>query len=162
MSVQPGLLGTPGSIFTQSYGGLRNKLVKGKKFFFSLFLLLGYSKRDLKYLMEVSPQLCNLAVISMSQLTFETNLNPFVLMQTPFMLLHVQSLSCVRLFATRQTVACQTPLCPWDSPGKNTGVSCHFLLQGAFLTQGSNLPLLHWQVELLLSYTFRSNHQNQI
>ena len=20
--------------------------------------------------------------------------------------------------------------CPWDSPGKNTGVSCHFLLQG--------------------------------
>ena len=23
-------------------------------------------------------------------------------------------------------------LCPWDSPGKNTGVSCHFLLQGIF------------------------------
>ena len=22
---------------------------------------------------------------------------------------------------------------PWDSPGKNTGVSCHFLLQGIFL-----------------------------
>ena len=21
-------------------------------------------------------------------------------------------------------------LCPWDSPGKNTGVGCHFLLQG--------------------------------
>ena len=20
--------------------------------------------------------------------------------------------------------------CPWDSPGKNTGVGCHFLLQG--------------------------------
>ena len=20
-------------------------------------------------------------------------------------------------------------LCPWDSPGKNTGVGCHFLLQ---------------------------------
>ena len=29
-------------------------------------------------------------------------------------------------------------LCPWDSPGKNTGVSCHALLQGIFLTQGSN------------------------
>ena len=26
-------------------------------------------------------------------------------------------------------------LCPWDSPGKNTGVGCHFLLQGIFLTQ---------------------------
>ena len=23
-------------------------------------------------------------------------------------------------------------LCPWDSPGKNTGVGCHFLLQGIF------------------------------
>ena len=31
--------------------------------------------------------------------------------------------------------------CPWDSPGKNTGVGCHFLLQGIFLTQGLNL---HW------------------
>ena len=26
-------------------------------------------------------------------------------------------------------------LCPWDSPGKNTGVGCHFLLQGVFRTQ---------------------------
>ena len=34
---------------------------------------------------------------------------------------------------------------PWDSPGKNTGVGCHFLLQGIFLTQGSNPSLLHWQ-----------------
>ena len=34
-------------------------------------------------------------------------------------------------------------LCPWDSPGKNTGVGCDFLLQGVFLTQGSNSHLLH-------------------
>ena len=27
-------------------------------------------------------------------------------------------------------------LCPWDSPGKNTGVNCHALLQGIFPTQG--------------------------
>ena len=36
-----------------------------------------------------------------------------------------------------------------DSPGKNTGVGCHALLQGIFLTQGSNLCLLSnlcWQV----------------
>ena len=32
-------------------------------------------------------------------------------------------------------------LCSWDSPGKNTGVGCHFLLQGVFLTQGSNPDL---------------------
>ena len=38
-------------------------------------------------------------------------------------------------------------LCPWDFPGKNTGVGCHFLLQGIFLTQGSNLHiLLDWQI----------------
>ena len=29
-------------------------------------------------------------------------------------------------------------LCPWDSPGKNTGMGCHALFQGIFLTQGSN------------------------
>ena len=30
-------------------------------------------------------------------------------------------------------------LCPWNFPGKNTGVGCHFLLQGIFPTQGLNL-----------------------
>ena len=38
---------------------------------------------------------------------------------------------------------------PWDFPGKNTGVGCHFLLYGISPTQGSNphlLGLLHWQV----------------
>ena len=34
-------------------------------------------------------------------------------------------------------------LYPWDSPGKNTGVGCHSLLQGIFLTQGLNPGLLH-------------------
>ena len=29
-------------------------------------------------------------------------------------------------------------LYPWNFPGKNTGVGCHFHLQGTFLTQGSN------------------------
>ena len=41
-------------------------------------------------------------------------------------------------------------LCPWDSPGKNTGVGCHFLLQRIFPTQESNpylLRLLHWQAD---------------
>ena len=42
--------------------------------------------------------------------------------------------------------------CPWNSPGKNTGVSCHALLLRIFLTQRSNprlLHLLHWQVASL-------------
>ena len=33
-------------------------------------------------------------------------------------------------------------LCPWDSPGKNPGVGCHFLLQGVLSTRGSNLGLM--------------------
>ena len=40
-------------------------------------------------------------------------------------------------------------LCPWDSPDKNTGVSCYTLLQGIFPTQELKqhlLCLLHWQV----------------
>ena len=43
-------------------------------------------------------------------------------------------------------------LCPLDSPGKNTGVGCHFLLQGIFLIQTWNLGLLsalHWPAESL-------------
>ena len=33
--------------------------------------------------------------------------------------------------------------CPWNSPGKNTGVCCHALLQGIFPTQGLNPGLLN-------------------
>ena len=40
-------------------------------------------------------------------------------------------------------------LCPWDSPSRNTGRGCHFLLQGIFLTQGLNLRLLHWKMNSL-------------
>ena len=52
--------------------------------------------------------------------------------------MHVQLLSCVQLIVTLWTASHQVP-CPWDSPGKNTGVDCHFLLQGIFRTQGSDL-----------------------
>ena len=41
-----------------------------------------------------------------------------------------------RLYPTRL-------LCPWSSPGKNTGVGCHFLLQGIYATQELNPALLH-------------------
>ena len=62
-----------------------------------------------------------------------------------------QPLHCARLFATLGTIVSRPP-CPGDSPGKNTGVGCHLLLQGVFPTQGSNLYLLHlvrWQVDSL-------------
>ena len=38
-------------------------------------------------------------------------------------------------------------LCPGDSPGRNTRMGCHALLQGIFPTQGSILNLLHWQAD---------------
>ena len=41
-------------------------------------------------------------------------------------------------------------LCPWDFPAKNTGVGCHFLFQGIFPTQKSNLHLLHCRQTLYL------------
>ena len=34
-------------------------------------------------------------------------------------------------------------LCPWNSPVKNTGLGCHFLLQRIFPTQESSPGLLH-------------------
>ena len=44
------------------------------------------------------------------------------------MLLLLSHFSHVWLFVTPQTAAHRLP-CPWDSPGINTGVGCHFLLQ---------------------------------
>ena len=44
------------------------------------------------------------------------------------LLLLLSRLSRVRLCATPETAAHQAS-CPWDSPGKNTGLGCHFLLQ---------------------------------
>ena len=54
--------------------------------------------------------------------------------------------SSVRIFSTLWATR---SLSSGDSPGKNTGVGCCFLLQGIFPTQGSNLALLHllyWQM----------------
>ena len=51
------------------------------------------------------------------------------------------------------TQLCLTPctrlLCPWDFPGKNSGVDCHFLLQEIFLTRASNLSLPASQADSL-------------
>ena len=49
-------------------------------------------------------------------------------------------------------------LCPWDFPGKSIGVGCHFLLQGIFMTQGSNPGLPHCKQMLYpLSHQGRHN-----
>ena len=71
----------------------------------------------------------------------------FLMLNHPCM--HAKSLQLCHLFGLYPARL----LCPWGSPGKNTGVGCHALLREIFPTQGSNtclLSLLYWQVQLLL------------
>ena len=49
-------------------------------------------------------------------------------------------------------------LCPWDFPSKDTGLGCHFLLQGIFPNQGSNPGLLHYRQIL---YQLKSTCKNE-
>ena len=60
-----------------------------------------------------------------------------------------QSLSHVRLCCNPMDCKPARLLCPWDFPVKNTGVGCHFCLQGIFLTQRLNPSLPHRQVDSL-------------
>ena len=48
-------------------------------------------------------------------------------------------------------------LCSWDSPGKNTGVDCHFLFQGIFPAHESNPGLLHCR-----QIIYYSSHQGSL
>ena len=48
--------------------------------------------------------------------------------KTNLLLLLLSRFSCVQLCATPEMATHQAPR-PWDSPGKSTGVGCHFLLQ---------------------------------
>ena len=90
---------------------------------------------------------------------------PFPKAEAPFSLRHVSvyvcgggvcGCVCARAHSCPilcNPIDCSPPgsfVCPWDFPGKNTAVGSHFLLQGIFLTQGSNprpQGLLHWQVD---------------
>ena len=64
-------------------------------------------------------------------------------------------LSCVRVFVPPWTIAARL-LCPWNSPGKNTGVGCHSLLQKIFPTQESNLGVLHSR-QILYYQSYKEN-----
>ena len=61
------------------------------------------------------------------------------------MLLLLSCVSRVQLCATPRQMT--RLLCPWDSPGKNTGVVCHFLLQRMKVKSESEVaqsyPTLH-------------------
>ena len=83
--------------------------------------------------------------------------------------------SHVQLFATLWTsLWLARLLCPWDFPGKNTGVGCHALLQRIFPTEGSNMhvlsflhcrrilyPLSHWGSPKLLLTCVQTTFPNE-
>ena len=67
-----------------------------------------------------------------------------------YMLMYIHYIKYICVFNHSVTSLCNPMDCSLpgssvhgDSPGKNTGVGCHALLQGIFPTQGSNLGLLH-------------------
>ena len=69
----------------------------------------------------------------------------WVTREAPYMrmllLLLLSHLSCVRLCVTRRRQPTRLP-CPWDSPGKNTGVGCHFNRM-QFTNSGKKLPKVY-------------------
>ena len=79
----------------------------------------------------------------------------------------VSLFSRVQLFVNLWTAASRF-FCPWDSPGKNTGVGCHFLLQEIVPTQRMNLCLLqllhcrqflyHWAMRKPYTHTHIHTH----
>ena len=102
---------------------------------------LNHNGKEHKQRMYIAESLCCTAEIS-----------------TTLQISYVCVLSHVWLFRTPWTVASRL-LCPWNFPGKNTGVGSHFLLQGIFPLQGlipCLLHLLHWQVDSLPLHHLRS------
>ena len=55
-----------------------------------------------------------------------------------------QSLCRIRLCDPMDCMWPTRLLCPWDFPGRVSGVGCLFLLQGIFPDQGSNPCLVYW------------------
>ena len=94
------------------------------------------------------------SIIKLISFYLSTGKGLAVLLVAPDKRLDFSSLGVPQLYTSCAQSECPT-LCnparllwPWDSPGKNTGVGCHALLQGIFPTQGLNSCLSHalnWQ-----------------
>ena len=70
----------------------------------------------------------DLEIIILSKVSQKHKYHMISLMCGLQLLLLLSRASRVRLCGTPQTAAYRLP-CPWDSPGKNTGVGCQCLLQ---------------------------------
>ena len=67
-----------------------------------------------------------------------------------------QLLNCIRLLILHRLQPTEL-LCPWDSPGKNTAVVCHVMLQGISPIHESNLCLLHCR-QILYHLSHQGRH----
>ena len=67
----------------------------------------------------------------------------------------IQGLSTNNISPTCPIILLTKLFCPWDSPGKNTGVGCHFLLQG------SSRPRDRTQVSCIAGRHFKLNGRGQ-
>ena len=81
---------------------------------------------------------------------------------TQSVLLVLSHSNCLTLRDSKDCRSLARLLCPWEFPGKSTGVGYHFPLQGIFLTQGSKLHLLcllhcRWILYLLSHWGSPSN-----
>ena len=84
----------------------------------------------------------DLAAAAVPQLLLSLNVEVGGTSSTLLGPLKVKVAQSIQLFATPWTITARL-FCTWNSPGKNTGVDCHALLQGIFLTQRNNQCLLH-------------------
>ena len=95
---------------------------------------------------------CSHGLISHQSRLDPSPMSPNSLIQSPNQqITNIKILVCVShsvMFDSLQPHGPTRLLCPWNSPGKNVGVGSHFLLQGIFLTQGSNLGLQHCRQNL--------------
>ena len=98
---------------------------------------------------------CQAPVLASGSFLAGGNVTPAFTGSSPCVHVCVQARSVARLGPTLLRPHGLQPirlLCPWNSPGKNAGVGCHFLPQGILPTQGSNpspLGLLHWRADSL-------------
>ena len=73
----------------------------------------------------------------------------------------VQSHFGIQLLQPREVQSIRL-LCPWDFPGKNTAVGCHFLLQGIFHTQGLKPLLPPMQISCIAGRFFMAESSRKI
>ena len=134
-----------------------NNIIYHTRFFFKILILFRYSLVCLIKIPDIMLHLFFLLFLTHYIWRF-TNVDIFnssSLLLTPCMCMMGSVLTHLVVSDSLRSHGLQPTrfLCPWDLPGKNTKVGCHSLLQGIFLTQGSNPSLLHflpWQVDSLL------------